>query len=68
MGRNEPPPDSFRMQRSETKATASAANTPKMSAQHGFQLRLLSVFGICTTCTRTLANNFFGPAMSLSAS
>ena len=67
MGRDEPPPDSFRMQRSETKATASAADTPKISPQHSFQLRLLSVFGICTTCTRTLSNDFDGPAMFISA-
>ena len=73
--RHEPLPDSFRMPRSKTKVmprsktkvTASAEDTTQISLQHSFQLRLLSVFGICTICTRTLSN-FSEPAMSFSAS
>ena len=65
--RHEPLPDSFRMPRSKTKVTASAEDTTQISLQDSFQLRLLSVFGICTICTRTLSN-FSEPAMSFSAS
>ena len=61
------PPDSFKMPRTETKATANAGHTPKISQQHSFRFRLLSVFGICTTCTQTLFGDFDGPAMFVSA-